>query len=111
MVTISVQLLAARKAAGREQKESAKAVGMRPSALSKIERGADDAPALKAGQLKALAELYNVSADWLLGLSDRMRPAGGISRDEVRLLVEQVTEEVMRRLTDRRRRTGQDRTG
>lgn len=101
----------ARKAAGKQQNIAAEEIGISPSNLCKIEKGHGKAPALSAAQLANAARAYNVSADWLLGLSESVL-IGGFTRDEVALVVQQVTEEVVRRLGDRRKSRGDNgRTG
>lgn len=85
----------------------AKAVGISPTFLSKIERGEFDPPSAK--NIKKMAELLEVDADELLGLAgkfdpeleeiikqepkalpDLLRTVRGLSADQLRELTERV---------------------
>lgn len=76
MQYVGARMKKARKEAMIRQKAAARAMGMDPTDLSKIENCRPGARALKASEIAKAAILYNRSADWLLGLSDRpyLRP-------------------------------------
>lgn len=52
----------------RTQKDVADAIGISQTSMSKIARGETEEPG--AGIIRAIAEELNVSADYLMGLSD-----------------------------------------
>ena len=60
-----------RKSAGEQQKELAEAVGMSQAAVSDIENGRKTTTFEK---LALICQHYNVTADYLLGLTDEPRP-------------------------------------
>jgi len=60
-----------RKNAGEQQKELAEAVGMSQAAVSDIENGRKTTTFEK---LALICQHYNVTADYLLGLTDEPRP-------------------------------------
>lgn len=64
---ISSRLRAIRKERGLTQKDLAKKAGLRQATLSHIERGF---AAPRADKLAALCRALDVSADYLLGLTD-----------------------------------------
>ena len=64
VAALGQNLRAAREQAGLSQETVAKHTGIQRSALSEVENGNRN---LLAVELWALATLYNVSADWLLG--------------------------------------------
>ncbi len=66
-VTIAERIKKARKDAGLTQLDVAKAIGITPQAISNYERGINKVP---NGTLVDLAELYNVSINYLLGVSE-----------------------------------------
>lgn len=76
MQFVGARMKKARREARISQKVAARELGMDPSDLSKIENCRPGARILKAPELATAARLYNRSADWLLGLSDRpfLRP-------------------------------------
>ena len=60
-----------RKAHGEQQKELAEAIGATQATISDIENGRK---ATSFDRFAAIGQPYNVSADYLLGLSDEPRP-------------------------------------
>ena len=65
--TIAERIKKARKDAGLTQLDAAKAIGITPQAISNYERGVNKVP---NDTLVDLAELYNVSINYLLGVSE-----------------------------------------
>lgn len=59
-----------RKARGEQQKELAEAIGATQATISDIENGRK---ATSFDRLAAICQHYNVSADYLLGLTDEPR--------------------------------------
>ena len=73
--TLGTRLKNARRIRGLSQEQVAEMIGMHPVTISKYERDLQD-PATNA--LKAMANLYGVSADWLLNGSldsDKLMPS------------------------------------
>ena len=62
------ELLKSKKCKGMGQNEIAEKIGISPSVLSKLCSGNSKAPS--ADTVFSIAKYFNVSADWLLGLSD-----------------------------------------
>lgn len=62
------ELLKSKKRKGISQNEIAEKIGIAPSVLSKLISGNSKAPS--ADTVLAIAKYFNVSTDWLLGLSD-----------------------------------------
>lgn len=62
------ELLKSKKCKGMGQNEIAEKIGISPSVLSKLCSGNSKAPS--ADTVLAIAKYFNVSTDWLLGLSD-----------------------------------------
>ena len=67
----SMRLKKVRKAAGEQQKDLAEAVQMAQTQISAIENGKQGT---SFDKLAAICRHYNVSADYLLGLTDEARP-------------------------------------
>jgi len=67
----SIRLKKLRKRAGEQQIELANAVGMTQAQISSIENGKQ---ATTFDKLALICLHYNVSADYLLGLTDEPRP-------------------------------------
>lgn len=80
MLTFGERLRMARERAGLSQLDVYKAINLNNKSLSRYE---NNATAPDPDTVKALIELYDVSADFILGISDEMgraRPAGGTSK-------------------------------
>ncbi len=60
-----------RKGRGEQQKDLAEAIGAAQASISDIENGRK---ATSFDKLAAICRHYNVSADYLLGLTDEARP-------------------------------------
>ncbi len=67
----SMRLKKVRKAVGEQQKDLAEAVQMAQTQISAIENGKQGT---SFDKLAAICRHYNVSADYLLGLTDEARP-------------------------------------
>ncbi len=70
--TLARRLAEARRGRGLSQRQAGVELGVTQTCLSLAECGRRG---VSVGLLVDLAELYQVSVDWLLGLADR--PAGG----------------------------------
>ena len=66
----AVRVKKLRKASGEQQKELAEAIGATQATISDIENGRR---ATSFDRLAAICEHYNISADYLLGLTDEPR--------------------------------------
>ena len=66
-----IRLKKLRKAEGEQQKDLAAAIGLIQTQISAIENGKQGTTFDK---LAAICQHYNVSADYLLGLTDEPRP-------------------------------------
>lgn len=71
MEFIGQRMRKARQEARIKQKDAARRLGMSPSELSRIERSDPRARRLRDYEIVRASQLYNRSADWLLGLSER----------------------------------------
>lgn len=60
-----------RKGAGEQQKDLAEAVGMSQTSISEVESGKK---ATTLDKVALICRHYNVTADYLLGLTDELRP-------------------------------------
>ena len=67
----SIRLKRVRKAAGEQQVELARAVGLSQTVISTIENGKQGT---SIDNLAAICQHYNISADYFLGLIDEPRP-------------------------------------
>lgn len=88
---------------GMSQKTAAAMLGVPPSVLNRIELERPGARELRAGEVAQAAHLYNCSADWLLGLSQRLELRPDLADRLQRLpqsLVRPVIEEVIYALVD-----------
>lgn len=65
------RLRIARKAAGEKQEELGLFLGIRKSQVSELERGT---ASTTLERLSLICEHYNISADYLLGLTDEPEP-------------------------------------
>lgn len=65
------RLRTARKARGENQEDLGQVLGVRKSQISEMERGSTSTTLEK---LSIICEHYNVSADYLLGLTDESKP-------------------------------------
>lgn len=65
------RLRALRKQRGEKQQELAEFLGVKPNQIGEMENGRK---ASTFSKLALLCEHYNVSADYLLGLTDEPRP-------------------------------------
>lgn len=65
------RLRTARKAAGQKQEELGQVLGVGKAQISAIERGYT---ATSLERLSLICQLYNISADYLLGLTDEPKP-------------------------------------
>lgn len=65
------RLRALRKQRGEKQQELAEFLGVKPNQIGEMENGRKASTFAKLAQL---CEHYNVSADYLLGLTDEPRP-------------------------------------
>ena len=66
--SIQQRLCDLRNGTGKQQKEVADAIGVQASVLSRIERG--ETKTISHDIIIKLAEYYNVSTDYLLGLEN-----------------------------------------
>ncbi len=71
MQYVGLRMRKARQEEGIKQKEAARQLGISQSELSRIERDHPRARRLRDLEIILAARMYNRSADWLLGLSDR----------------------------------------
>lgn len=65
------RLRAARKARGEKQEDLGQVLGVKKSQISEMERGSTSTTLEK---LSIICQHYNVSADYLLGLTDEPKP-------------------------------------
>ena len=65
------RLRAIRKASGQKQEELGAVLGVQKSQISELERGS---ASTTLERLSVICEHYNVSADYLLGLTDDPKP-------------------------------------
>lgn len=80
-VSLGTRIRLARGTAGMTMRELAKRIGVHPDSLSDYENDRTDPPA-KA--LRAIAEVADVSADWLLFGGTRVKPPGPRSLSVIR---------------------------
>lgn len=69
--TFGQRLRTARKARGEKQDDLGQVLGVRKSQISEMERGSTSTTLEK---LSIICRHYNVSADYLLGLTDEPKP-------------------------------------
>ena len=69
--TFGQRLRAARKARSEKQEDLGQVLGVRKSQISEMERGSTSTTLEK---LSIICRHYNVSADYLLGLTDEPKP-------------------------------------
>jgi len=77
-----------RRRIGLTQVELAKILGVNQQAITAWER---QNVALRAEQLRSLAEALNTSSDYLIGISDKMKETSGSPSGKVGRLFEQVS--------------------
>lgn len=75
---ISERLRSARKRKGLTQEEVARILGVTRSVIARYESGINDPP---TENVSMLAEIYNVSVDYLLGRTDDPRPINEVIRN------------------------------
>ena len=73
------RLRALRKQRGEKQQELAEFLGVKPNQIGEMENGRKASTFAKLAQL---CEHYNVSADYLLGLTDEPRPLVSEKKEE-----------------------------
>ena len=73
------RLRALRKRRGEKQQELAEFLGVKPNQIGEMENGRKASTFAKLAQL---CEHYNVSADYLLGLTDEPRPLVSEKKEE-----------------------------
>ncbi|OUQ22973.1 transcriptional regulator [Flavonifractor sp. An135] len=73
------RLRALRNQRGEKQQELAEFLGVKPNQISEMENGRKASTFAKLAQL---CEHYNVSADYLLGLTDEPRPLVSEKKEE-----------------------------
>jgi len=71
MISVSERLRQARSRVGMKQAEAARLLGVTASVLARYESGLNDPPSTN---LRRLAEIYDVSTDYLLGRTDDPHP-------------------------------------
>ena len=69
-----IRLKELRKLRGETQQELAELLGIKPNQIGEMENGRKASTFAKLAQMW---EHYNVSADYLLGLTDELRPVTG----------------------------------
>lgn len=90
-ISLQKRLIDAREAAGMSQSEVARRIGLANSVISRIESGDRK---VAASELADFADLYHVSADYLLGrtnLSDRMPSAQTSTTTDLSLFLQRDT--------------------